>query len=276
MTQNNPRGILLITGATGGKGTACSLLAAERGYDLMLCDLSEQKLADLAAICAQHNVGASHMVLDITDPEQKAQLTQCLSKMPGLAGVIHTVGLSPNMADWQKIIDVDLVQTVDMLELTQPHLNSGAAAVCIASSSGHMCPPNEDIDSLFADARDRHFSERLKRLSNEKPMLQHSGMAYAYSKKALSQYVAKHAHRWGCENKRLVSISPGLIDTEMGQLEYEATDNFDKLKSHIALGRLGSAQDIAATALFLVSDEAAYITGCDILVDGGMIGSFNA
>ncbi len=73
-----------------------------------------------------------------------------------------------------------------------------------------------------------------------------------------------------------MSLSPGLIDTAMGRLENDAMDNFAAMHSRIALGRLGRPEDIANTALFLVSENAAYITGCDILVDGGFVASLNA
>ena len=265
---------LLITGATGGMGRECALLAADRGYDLLLTDLSRDKLEDLASDCARNGATVGHQVLDITDSSHKAQLVDALKSSRHLDAIIHTVGISPQMADWQRIIDVDLVQTVDLLEVTRPVMNEGACAVCIASCSAYLCPADDEIEELLAEPGAADFSERLQLLATKKPMLENSGLAYSYAKKALSQYVARHAKVWGQEQKRLVSISPGLIDTAMGQLEYKAADSFNTLKSHIALGRLGEAREIAATALFLLSRDAAYITGCDILVDGGLIGSF--
>ena len=124
-------------------------------------------------------------------------------------------------------------------------------------------------DAILADPLAPGLMEQLKALSS--PVLAHSGMAYAYAKKALKNYVADQAYVWGREGKRLVSLSPGLIDTEMGRLENAAMDNFEGMRNLIALGRLGDPQDIASAALFLVSEAAAYITGCDILVDGGFV-----
>ena len=68
----------------------------------------------------------------------------------------------------------------------------------------------------------------------------------------------------------LMAHSPAHY-TEMGRLENEAMDFYDEMRSRIALDRLGEAEDIAHTALFLLSDKASYITGCDILVDGGFV-----
>ncbi|MCY4425535.1 MAG: SDR family oxidoreductase [Halieaceae bacterium] len=273
MENNNKPKRILITGATGGMGRECALLAADRGYDLLLADLSHDKLEELASDCARNGASVGHQVLDITEPSHKAQLVDALNSSPHLDGIIHTVGISPQMADWQKIFDVDLVQTVDLLEQTRPLMNEAACAVCIASSSGYMCPDDDEIEELLAEPGAADFSERLQLLATKKPQLENSGLAYSYAKKALSQYVARHARKWGQEQKRLVSLSPGLIDTAQGQREYKAAKSINTLKSHVTLGRLGEAREIATTALFLLSRDAAYITGCDILVDGGLIGS---
>ena len=136
-------------------------------------------------------------------------------------------------------------------------------------------PSDADIDNAMAHPLADDFFTRLDALNAAGQGLDHPGLAYAYAKRALKQYVADHATAWGKEGKRLVSISPGLIDTEMGRLESDAMENFDAMRSLVALQRLGAPEDIAHTALFLVSAKAAYITGCDILVDGGFIAGMN-
>ena len=100
-------------------------------------------------------------------------------------------------------------------------------------------------------------------------------MAYAYSKRALRRYVEARARDWGGEGKRIASISPGLIDTEMGRLENDAMENFDAMRNLVALNRLGQPEEIAHAALFLVSPRASYISGCDLLVDGGFVATLN-
>lgn len=262
---------LLITGATGGMGRASALLAARQGYDLVLADLSLQKLESLAAQCQACGVAASACALDVTQSASIASLVRTLNEAGGVDAIIHTVGLSPQMADWRRIIDVDLVGTVALLEQTRPFLKVGGCTVAIASMSAYMVPPQEQIDQTFANPLSADFHTRLEALNAAGHALTHSGMAYAYSKRALKQYVADHSPDWGKEGKRLVSISPGLIDTEMGRLENAAMDDFDAMRSLIALTRLGEPEDIAHTALFLVSDAAAYITGVDLLVDGGFV-----
>ena len=93
-------GWLLITGATGGMGSACARLAAQAGTRLILADLDAQRLAATAAECK--SLGAPDalcVTLDVTDTAAVASLLAALPDQPSLDGIIHTVGLSPAMAD---------------------------------------------------------------------------------------------------------------------------------------------------------------------------------
>ncbi len=266
---------LLVCGATGGMGRACSLLAAERGYSLILADLYEGRLDDIATKCRALGADCQTHRLDVRDRAGGDKLARALAE-PGIDALIYTVGLSPQMADWQTIIEVDLVGSIALLEAVRPALKTGSCAVCIASMSAHMVPAEAAIDALFADPTAPEFTEKLQQLKQDHPAIEHSGMAYARAKKALKDYVCNNGFRWGREGKRIVSVSPGLIDTDMGRLESDAIDNFEEMTSMIALERLGEAEDIARVCLFLISSEAAYVTGCDLLVDGGFISGMTA
>jgi len=268
-------GTLLVTGATGGMGRATSLLAAAQGYDLQLADLSPERLEHLAGACARPGISVRCHTLDVTQPSSIDALAAALDSAGGVDGIVHTVGLSPQMAPWRRIIDVDLVGTVALLERLRPHLRQAGCAVCIASMSAYMVPPNPGIDSAMADPLAADFFERIEALIAAGEALDNPGLAYAYAKRALRQFVANRCRDWGAQGKRIVSISPGLIDTDMGRLENAAMENFDAMRALVALGRLGDPEDIANTALFLLSPRAAYITGCDILVDGGFVASMN-
>lgn len=275
MSEVNPEkpARLAITGATGGMGRACSLLAGERGHGLLAADLDAGKLRALGDEFPAGGAAFTHRVLDVRDAGDIESFAAAAAA-DGIDGLVHTVGLSPQMADWRTIIEVDLVGTVALLEAVRPALDPGGCALCIASMSAHMVPDDPAIDTLFSQPLAPGFGAELDALHEANPAIGHPGLAYAYSKKALKDYVANNAYRWGQEGKRLVSLSPGLIDTDMGRLENDAMENFDEMQAHIALTRLGQPGDIASAALFLVSREAGYITGCDLLVDGGFIARF--
>jgi NAD(P)-dependent dehydrogenase (short-subunit alcohol dehydrogenase family) len=263
---------LLITGASGGMGSACALQAAAEGYRLLLADLSLQKLEALAIECAERGAAADCHVLDVTRAEDIDGLLSAVAVGGGIDALIHTVGLSPQMAGWEPIVAVDLVGTIGLIERLRPHLRPGGCALGIASMSAYMVPEDPAIESLFADCLAEDFERRLHALAEQQPRIATPAMAYCYSKKALINHVAEHAFAWGAEGRRLVSISPGLIHTEMGKLENSANpEHWEQMAQRIALGRMGQAEDIAGAALYLVSDRAAYVTGIDLLVDGGFV-----
>jgi len=270
MSKNKPSPTMVITGATGGMGRACALLAAERGYRLVLTDLDNDKLNALARECEQRGAIAESFPMDVCDA---ASVERFAAQLKSVDAMIHTVGLSPQMAPWDRIIDVDLVGTVQLLEKLRPVFSPGGCAVCIASMSAHMVPPNPELEALLDQPLATDLIERLTALPGEPAS--NPGLAYAYAKKALISYVAANAMAWGGEGKRLVSISPGLIETDMGRLEADANrENHAAMRKMIALQRDGQAEEIASAALFLASTEASYITGCDLRVDGGCIASF--
>ncbi len=273
MSEKKNSQTLLVTGATGGMGRACAVLAAERGYNLVLTDLDHAKLNGLAQDCERLGATARSFPMDVCDSAAVTRFAAELESGPGLDAVIHTVGLSPQMAAWDSIIEVDLVGTVQLLEKLRPAIRAGGSAVCISSMSAYMVPPNPDLEALLDQPLATGLIARLAALPGEP--VSNSGMAYAYAKKALIGYVAANAMSWGAEGKRLVSISPGLIETDMGRLEADANrDAHAGMRKLIALQRDGQAQEIASAALFLASAEASYITGCDLRVDGGCIASF--
>ena len=261
---------LLITGATGGMGQACSRLAARAGYQLILADLSADKLKALAGQCAGDGAAVDDQVLDVTSREDVKRLCQTVTDGGGIDGIIHTVGISPTMAGWEKILQVDLIGSVGFLEAIRPAINPGGAVVCISSMSAYMAPANPQLENLLLHPLEPGLMEELRRPANE--AVQNAGMAYSYAKRALRDWVAASALAWGREGRRLVSISPGLIDTEMGRQENAAhEEGFRQMMDMVGIDRMGEAEDIANAALFLVSDKASYICGVDILVDGGII-----
>ena len=263
---------LLVTGATGGMGRATSLAAIAKGYDLLLADLDGDKLAALAAECSAAGANADWCVLDVTDAASVSALASAAAE-GGIDGIVHTVGLSPTMAAGKRIVEVDLIGFIATLEALRPSLNAGGCAVCISSMSAHMVPPNAEIEALLADSQAPDLLEKLAALPGAP--LDNASAAYPYSKKALINYVEARAGEWGREGKRLATISPGLIDTGMGKQEEAAgKDMYTWMETLIAMGRHGEPEEIASAALFLVSPAASYVSGIDLKVDGGFVGSF--
>jgi NAD(P)-dependent dehydrogenase (short-subunit alcohol dehydrogenase family) len=174
------------------------------------------------------------------------------------------------MAPGPRIYDVNLRGTAHVLDAFLEFAGPGSAAVCFASTAGHMM----DV-SQYAPALDEplaaEFSDRLHAIGGD--AVDDPAMAYVLSKAGVMRLVRKRAAAWGKRGARLVSISPGIIDTPMGRQEYESQPAMADMVATTPLQRQASAEEVARVAQFLCSDGASFVSATDVLVDGGYIGS---
>jgi NAD(P)-dependent dehydrogenase (short-subunit alcohol dehydrogenase family) len=225
----------VVTGAASGMGAACAERLRGTVDELIEVDLP----------------------FDITDADTVAELAARVRARGDFRFLVHCAGLSPTMADGRRIVEVNLLGTLHLLDAFEPLVVVGSVAVCFASTAGHY-PIDGVGDPSDADFFDANAS-----------MLADPGLAYAFSKRGVIKEVQRAAVRWGKHGGRVVSLSPGVIDTPMGRREFERQPIMRAMVDNAALGRMGTADEVAAVAAFLVSDDASFITGVDIRVDGG-------
>ena len=267
------RSRLLITGAAGGMGRACARLLGMT-CDLILTDVAEPSLDAFAQeLRAEGYTLVAVQPGDFGDDALRAEL---IRHLPGDApfAVIHTAGLSPSMAGWQAIMSVNLIATVRLLDAIETRLTPGSVTVVIASAAGHMTIPHPEAAALLADPLAPGFLDRIgaliESLAGAVPASP-SGLSYVLGKQAVLGMVERRAAAWGAKGARIVSISPGMILTPMGRKELAETPGAAELDRAAPAGRSGTPMDIAMAARFLLSDEASFITGSDLKVDGGSI-----
>jgi NAD(P)-dependent dehydrogenase (short-subunit alcohol dehydrogenase family) len=178
------------------------------------------------------------------------------------------------MAAWQEILAVDLVATARLLDAFLPQVVRGSVAVCLSSVSAHLGDFDAAMDRLLAEPLVEGIEDRFRSLLGEEP---DPGATYRLAKRGVVLLCARAAPAWGARGGRVVSVSPGLIDTEMGRLELTHQPIKKWLAQITPVQRIdgallpGRTDDIARAVAFLCSDRASFISGCDIRVDGGLI-----
>jgi len=258
-------GLAVVTGAGGGVGAACARRFAPT-HSLLLTDVDEGRVERTAAPLRQDGRVVETMACDLADARSVRALADRAGELGSLRVLVNAAGLSPSMADAWRILEVNLLGTVAVVDAFQPHVSQGTVGICIASISGWR----RGIWRFDEILRDPLAPDFRARLEAETEIDGYPGRGYALSKRGVILLVERRAHDWGSRGGRLVSISPGLIeDTEMGKLE--APKGASGLIGLSALGRGGTSTDIAGVCALLASPDAAYVTGVDLRVDGGSI-----
>ncbi|KAL4962767.1 uncharacterized protein BDV14DRAFT_202588 [Aspergillus stella-maris] len=225
---------------------------------------AEQTLCDNSYTIEPHQV-------DVSNYDSLHRFAQAVSSHTSLEAVIHTAGPSPSAGSPQKILEVDLLGTANALDAFLEVVKPGTSMVCIASMAGHMGSGlSAELERHLATApSERLLNHPALQIDQEDP--HEPARAYGISKRANLLLVQASAKAWGRVGGRVNSVSPGVISTAAGRQEIEGPAG--KFISLSPVARVGTPQDIVNAIAFLAGPEASFITGNDILVDGGVVSS---
>jgi NAD(P)-dependent dehydrogenase (short-subunit alcohol dehydrogenase family) len=273
MSAEGPRrGVVVVTGI-GGMGRAVARRLGT-GRSLVLADASDQQLQDAAEALRADGFDVHPLSVDVASEREVAALATAASDLGSLCSLVHTAGVSPVQATPRQIVDVDVIGTARILDAFEPFAEPGTVAVCIASMAGTMTTlPPDALEQLAVTPTDQ-----LHALPLLDPAEMNSGVAYGLAKRANQVRVQAASVAWGRRGGRVVSVSPGVIHTPMGRAELAGPfgeamrDMIERSGTH----RVGTPDDIAAAVEFLCSPAASFITGTDLLVDGGVVAALAA
>lgn len=243
-----------------------------RDHHVVICDVNQQRLDSALAELQQLGISGDARICDITDRASIDAVFKHASTLGHVVSVVHTAGLSPQMANPEIIMKVNAIGTINIADAAYEIASDGFVLVNVASMAAYLLPslviPKRAYRYAFTDLT-AFFKKILfpcRLLPND---FYKKGMAYSISKNFVIWYSKKSAGKFGEKGARILSVSPGSFDTQMGRLE-EKSGSAEMLKK-AALKRFGRPQEIAELLAFCASDKASYITGVDILCDGGVV-----
>lgn len=260
--------VCVITGGGSGMGLeAAKYLPKDR--IILLSGRTETKLRKAVAELAALGFEAYEKTCDTSDRESVRALVAYAVSLGKVCTVINCAGLSPAMADPDTIVRVNALGTVYVNEEFSKVMKKGSAIVDVASNSAYVLPKFLINKKLYALA-DRDEAKFVKKMVKEarlaKGDYQRSGFAYALSKNFVVWYAKKCAFAYGPKGIRVVSLSPGLIATDMGNLE--AKDG-GMLIGFSAEERMGKPEELGYALATVADERNGYLAGVDILCDGG-------
>jgi NAD(P)-dependent dehydrogenase (short-subunit alcohol dehydrogenase family) len=262
--------VMVVIGA-GGMGEACARRSAA-GRQVLLADFDQRTLDRVSAGLADDGFAVTTRLVDVGDRGSVAALAREAGGLGLVTEVVHTAGLSPVQAPAPAVLRVDLLGVALVLEEFAAVVARGGAGVVIASMAGSMAAgrlPAGAEDALARTPADDLLA--LPLLSD--PMFADPGAAYSVAKRG-NQVRVRHASlAWGARGARLNSVSPGIISTAMGRQELAeaAGAQMRAMLDGSATRRMGTVADVANAVAFLLGPEARYVTGTDLLVDGGVV-----
>jgi NAD(P)-dependent dehydrogenase (short-subunit alcohol dehydrogenase family) len=259
-------GVVVVTGAARGMGLACARRLAATAEHLVVVDLDAAELDRVAV-----ELGAVAHPCDVTDAAAVAGLAARVGELGPFRALAHAAGISPTMAGWRRIWDVDLRGSALVLDALFPLVGPGSAAVCFASTAAAMVAAAGDpaIDAVADEPLADDLLGRLAALDDGR--VTDAAQAYGWAKRGVRRLVEREAVRWGPLGGRVCSISPGIIDTPMSRQELAAQPVMAVMIERTPLGRMGDPTEIAEVVAFLLSDAASYVTAIDVTVDGGVV-----
>ena len=263
--------VCVITGGGSGMGleTARNI---DKSVILVLTGRTVEKLENAKKILEEEGHEVHLIACDVSVRKDVHELCYFANSLGTIKTVIHAAGLSPTMADPEKIIMVNAVGTKNVNMEFYKYMNEGGVIVDVSSSSAYQAPKILVKHQIYemAEYKEDEFVMHLKREANFAPdAYNKAGMAYVMSKNFVVWYAQKCAHEYAAKGIRVVSVSPGLIETGMGTQEVEKSDFAKQMIERTCEHRMGKPEELGFAIATIADERNGYLSGIDVLIDGG-------
>ncbi len=263
--MRSQRDLIVITGGAGGIGTAC--VKAFKDKHLVVTDYSEEMVAEVVEKLQDQGYKVSGIACDITNQDDIAKLIDFVNKSGSFKALIHTAGVSGSAQDLKKIFTIDLIATEYLVDAFYEIAQEGSVAVLLSSMMAHSVPANPEYDDALRNPQKDDSFDIVSKFTDG-----NSNLMYDFAKRGVQLLSVKNVGKWGQKKARIVTVSPGVIETEMAlKAAEEHPERMEMIKNATPLQRNGKPEDVVGIIKFLASNQAGFITGTDVLVDGGVI-----
>ncbi len=269
--------ICVITGGAGAMGIgAAKRIAAEDNMAIIIVDLSQEALDAGVKELEDAGLVAYGFKMDVTNKEQAAALARFASEKGTVKGLINLAGISPKggpdyHVPGSLVFDVPAKGTVYISDEIARVMSEGGCIINITSASPFLSPPGtmgEELYPLALEDFEKYVEEMHDLLAKEDEQTGRN-RGYVNARYFIMHYTEYFACKVGRDGIRVVSVGPGVVD---GPMVEESGLGLAKMS---ACGRTGRPEELADIYAFLLSDKASYITGTNIMADGGIVAAIH-
>ena len=257
-----------LTGA-GSMGTVLVRRIAA-GRKILLGDISEKNLENVSHDFRYGGYDVETMTVNALEKDSVEAFAEKAASLGPVMYFIDTAGASPHQTNPAHILNLDMVGTGYAVDAFGKVMAPGGAGLIISSQTGYMYPiPYETEQEILNTPTDKLMDLPFIR----ETAMQNSGLAYMIAKRINHLQVMKAAATaWKTRRARINTISPGVIVTPLAYDEFAAAgEGYQQMIDASAAERTGTSDEIAEAGAFLLGEHAGFITGTDLLIDGGTI-----
>ena len=260
----------VVAGGTSGMGLATAMALGRFG-PVLVGGRNEKRLADAVAKLKEAGVESYGKTVDISNRASLDEFAAYAAGIAPLGNVLNAAGVDAGGPDL--IIGVNMVGTVNFVEAFFPYLEQGARLVNFSSITGYFVQPTTEEKAIWDEPNDPDFFPKVKAAIQNRQVpeaMRHMGEDYLYypiSKTFTQYYTRANTLRFGRKGCQIFSVAPGAFDTPM--LRESPDEVVAGIARGTALGRLGDANEMADFIVHLLEPGHDYLTGCDLILDGG-------